>query len=68
MKTYFGLAIYAALKGYKEEGIFAGGSSGAVVWAAIEIGKKLPDKGYSYISKIFNDEWMREKGFNLVFT
>jgi len=57
----------------KEEGIFAGGSSGAAVWATIEFAKKLndesiivtilPDSGYNYINKIFNDKWMHEKGF-----
>ena len=57
----------------KEEGIFAGGSSGAAVWATIELAQKLPDEniivtilpdsGYNYINKIYNDKWMREKGF-----
>lgn len=53
----------------QEEGIFAGGSSGANVWAAIELAKAattpktivtiLPDGGTKYLSKIYNDEWMR---------
>jgi len=57
----------------KEEGIFAGGSSGAAVAAAIDVAREmkpddivvalLPDSGSKYISKIFNDEWMRENGF-----
>ena len=57
----------------REEGIFAGGSSGAAVWATIELAKKLPDEsivvtilpdsGYNYINKIYNDKWMRERGF-----
>ena len=57
----------------REEGIFAGGSSGAAVYAALEAGKRipkdkvvvviLPDTGRNYISKVFNDEWMKEKGF-----
>ncbi len=57
----------------REEGILAGGSSGAAVYAALKISKDLPkdkvvvvilpDTGRNYISKIFNDEWMREKGF-----
>ena len=56
-----------------EEGIFAGGSSGSAVWAAIEIAKKirenkniiviLPDSGDRYLSKIYNDEWMKANGF-----
>lgn len=57
----------------REEGIFAGGSSGAAVYAALEVGKRipkdkvvvviLPDTGRNYLSKVFNDEWMKEKGF-----
>jgi cystathionine beta-synthase len=57
----------------KEEGILAGGSSGAAVCAALKLAKDLPqdkvvvvilpDTGRNYISKIFNDDWMREKGF-----
>src|SRR5574337_219293 len=56
-----------------EEGIFAGGSSGSAVWAAIEVtrgtkGNKnivviLPDSGSRYLSKIYNDEWMKANGF-----
>lgn len=59
----------------REEGIFAGGSSGGVVWAALKAAEKLnedkvvvailPDSGSRYLSKIFNDEWMKEKGFLL---
>jgi len=57
----------------REEGILAGGSTGANVWGAIELAKKLtgpavivtlaPDSGVKYLSKIYNDEWMKEKGF-----
>ena len=57
----------------REEGIFAGGSSGSAVWAALEVAKKLeepknivvilPDSGTRYLSKIFNDAWMKEQGF-----
>ncbi|MCF6156184.1 MAG: cysteine synthase family protein [Candidatus Brocadia sp.] len=56
-----------------EEGIFAGGSSGSAVWAAIEIARGmkenkrivviLPDSGDRYLSKIYNDEWMKANGF-----
>ena len=56
-----------------EEGIFAGGSSGAAVWAALELAKKLsekdlvvvllPDTGMRYLSKIYNDDWMEEKEY-----
>ncbi len=56
----------------REEGILAGGSSGAAVFAALKIAKNLneglivvllPDTGRNYLSKIFNDEWMRENGY-----
>lgn len=56
----------------KEEGIFAGGSSGAAMVAALKIaegnpGKNIvvifPDNGYRYLSKIFNDEWMVKNSF-----
>ena len=57
----------------REEGIVAGGSSGAAVAAALRVAGQLeegnlmvvilPDGGDRYLSKIFNDEWMAENGF-----
>ncbi len=57
----------------REEGIFAGGSSGAAVHVAVQLAKELgkgktvvvplPDGGRSYVSKFFSDEWMRDNGF-----
>jgi cystathionine beta-synthase len=57
----------------REEGIFAGGSSGSAVWAAIQIAKDmkegenivviLPDSGSRYMSKVFNDEWMEANDY-----
>ena len=57
----------------REEGIFACGSSGAAVHVAVELAREmgkgkvilvpLPDGGRAYISKVYNDEWMRENGF-----
>lgn len=57
----------------RKEGIFGGGSSGGAVHVALKHARDfdadkivvviLPDGGSKYISKIFNDEWMREKGF-----
>ena len=57
----------------REEGVFAGGSSGGIVWGALKVAENLskdkilvailPDSGSRYLSKIYNDEWMREKGF-----
>lgn len=57
----------------KEEGIFAGGSSGSAVLAAIEYTKNiqsqqnilviLPDSGNRYLSKFYQDHWMVQQGF-----
>ncbi len=56
----------------REEGIFAGGSSGAAMVAALKIsenyeGKNIvvifPDSGYRYLSKIYSDNWMKNNGF-----
>lgn len=59
-----------------KEGLYCGVSSGAAVVGAIkwvkEQGDKmkgknvlviLPDSGNRYMSKVFNDDWMREAGF-----
>jgi len=53
-----------------EEGVLAGGSSGANVWAAIEIAKQatkplrivtiMCDSGVKYLSKIYNPCWLKE--------
>ena len=55
------------------EGIYAGGSSGGAVRAAIKYAEKqaepkkilvlLPDSGNRYASKIFNDDWMSDNGY-----
>ena len=56
------------------EGILAGGSCGLAVYAAYQVARELddpaamvavilPDGGRSYLSKIFNDAWMRQYGF-----
>lgn len=57
----------------REEGILAGGSSGAAVYVAIKVAKELhehktivvilPDTGRNYLDKIYSDEWMRNHGF-----
>jgi len=57
----------------REEGILAGVSSGTAMFAALEVAKTLdesalvvvllPDSGKSYLSKLYNDEWMRQNGF-----
>lgn len=55
-----------------EEGILAGGSSGSAVAGAVELAKSkprlklivvvIPDSGRSYLSKIYNPAWLKEKG------
>lgn len=62
-----------ARKLVKTEGIFVGGSSGMAVFGALKIAKNLPktavvvvilaDSGRSYVSKFYNDTWMKENGF-----
>jgi cystathionine beta-synthase len=57
----------------REEGILVGGSSGTAMFAALEIANELDeeafvlvlfaDSGRSYLSKIYNDEWMRQNGY-----
>lgn len=54
----------------REEGILAGGSTGANVWGALELAKTLDrpasivtiacDSGIKYLSKFFDDKWMKE--------
>lgn len=55
----------------REEGLFVGGSSGLIVHVALHIARRLddpnalvvaplPDTGERYLSKLYNDEWMRE--------
>jgi len=56
------------------EGLFAGGSTGTALVAAVKVAKELddpdalvvtiiPDGGRPYVSKVFNDSWMREHGY-----
>jgi cystathionine beta-synthase len=57
----------------REEGLLVGGSCGMAVVAALRVAADLPedavvvvllpDSGRGYLSKIFNDEWMRSYGF-----
>ena len=56
----------------REEGLLVGGSSGMAVTAALRVARDLPedavvvvmlpDHGRGYLSKIFNDDWMRANG------
>lgn len=59
----------------REEGIFGGGSSGSAVTGTLKYVEQhalspddvvvviLPDSGYRYLSKLFDDDWLRENGF-----
>ncbi|MDP9375819.1 MAG: cystathionine beta-synthase, partial [Chloroflexota bacterium] len=57
----------------REEGLLVGGSCGTAVWAALQVARRydegttivvlLPDTGRGYLSKQYNDDWMRENGF-----
>jgi cystathionine beta-synthase len=66
-------AFIAARRLAREEGILVGGSSGLALHAAIEVARDrdpddvivvlFPDTGRNYLSKFFNDEWMRQNGY-----
>lgn len=57
----------------REEGLLVGGSCGMAVAAALQVAERasaedvivvlLPDSGRGYLSKVFNDDWMRAYGF-----
>ena len=57
----------------REEGIYTGGSAGGAVAAAVKIAERtdkalnivtiMCDSASRYLSKVFDDEWMRENGF-----
>ena len=57
----------------KEEGLLVGGSSGSVVWAALQMAPELtegqrcltilPDSIRNYLSKFVSDEWMEAQGY-----
>lgn len=57
----------------REEGILAGASTGTAVAAALRVARTLgpesvvvvlaPDSGRAYLSKYFDDDWLRRAGF-----
>lgn len=57
----------------REEGIFVGNSAGAAIGGLLQLKDRLTendvvvvlfhDHGSRYVGKIFNDDWMRERGF-----
>jgi cystathionine beta-synthase len=66
-------SFFTARQLARQEGIFAGGSSGSAVWGALQVALKypraknvvviLPDSGSRYLSKIYNDDWMSSHGY-----
>ena len=57
----------------REEGILVGGSCGMAAHAGLVVAAEdagrlvvviLPDSGRGYLSKVFNDDWMSENGFD----
>jgi cystathionine beta-synthase len=54
----------------REEAIFVGGSAGMAAWVALQVARDggpndlvvvlLPDTGERYLTKVHNDEWMRD--------
>ncbi len=65
-------AFATARKLVREEAVFSGSSAGAAVFAGLQVAQKLsprdvmvillPDNGKSYLSTLYNDAWMKEKG------
>lgn len=63
-------SFYWARRLAREEGILTGGSAGTALAAALTYSRRLtpddvvvvllPDTGRGYLSKVFNDVWMRE--------
>lgn len=59
----------------REEGLLVGGSSGMAVVAALRVASDLPadavvvvllpDHGRGYLTKLYDDDWMRERGFTV---
>ncbi len=66
-------SFIAARRLGREEGLFVGGSCGTAAAAAIRYARGLPagkvvvvllpDSGSRYLSKFFNDDWMRQNRF-----
>jgi cystathionine beta-synthase len=66
-------SFHMARRMTREEGMMVGGSSGTAIAGLMKIADRfrdddvvvvlLPDSGERYLSKIYNDDWMRENGF-----
>lgn len=65
-------AFHHARKLASTEGLLVGGSSGAAIWAVLNLVRSFdrparivtifPDGASRYLSTIFNDDWLRSKG------
>jgi len=64
--------IFKTYKVEGVEGLLAGGSSGMALFAAIKLVKRLrqglvvvilPDSGRNYLTKFYNDDWMKDYGY-----
>jgi cystathionine beta-synthase len=64
-------AFHMARRLTREEGLFVGGSSGLITSVAVRVAQELndpeafivcvlPDTGERYLSKVYNEEWLRE--------
>ena len=66
-------SFLTARKLIRQEGLLVGVSSGAAVWAAMQVCRELgpdkrvvvilPDSIRNYLSKFVDDRWMRQQGF-----
>ncbi|NRN27196.1 PLP-dependent cysteine synthase family protein [Photorhabdus heterorhabditis] len=69
-------AFLAARNLARREGILGGGSTGANIWGCLEIAKRLgdagkgkrivtivPDSGLKYLSKFYDDNWMKSSEY-----
>jgi len=67
-------SFLAARRLVAREGLFAGGSTGTAICAALTVAREIddpdalvatiiPDGGRPYVSKVFSDSWMRENGY-----
>lgn len=73
VKTTDGPSFYWARRIIREEGLLVGGSSGSVLYAALEVAKRakagsriamvFADSVRNYMTKFLSDEWLTEKGF-----
>jgi cystathionine beta-synthase len=61
----------------RNEGLFCGGSAGGAILVSLQLAEEadsrgekakivaiLPDAGNPYLSKLYNDDWLRENGFD----